>query len=75
MLPGPDTLQRRIAFEERAALAWARLMAEGRTSGQPRSAFDMIVAAVAEVNDCVLVTDNEKHFSGVAVFNPLRAVK
>ena len=74
---GPQALfsGRVLPFEERAALAWARLMAEGRTSGQPRSAFDMIVAAVAEVNDCVLVTDNERHFPGVAVFNPLRAVK
>jgi predicted nucleic acid-binding protein len=74
---GPQSLfsGRVLPFEERAALAWARLMAEGRTSGQPRSAFDMIVAAVAEVNDCVLVSDNERHFPGVAVFNPLRAVK
>jgi hypothetical protein len=32
----------------------------------------MIVAAVAEANECVTVTDNEKHFSGLDVLNPLR---
>jgi hypothetical protein len=32
----------------------------------------MIVAAVAEANECVIVTDNEQHFSGLEVLNPLR---
>jgi hypothetical protein len=32
----------------------------------------MVVAAIGEANECVLVTDNEKHFSGVSVVNPLR---
>ena len=32
----------------------------------------MIVAAVAEANDCVVVTENEKDFAGVKLFNPLR---
>jgi predicted nucleic acid-binding protein len=31
----------------------------------------MVVAAIAEVNDCVIVTDNEKHFSGTNLLNPL----
>lgn len=74
---GPQSLfsGRVLPFDEWAALAWARLMSEGRTAGKPRSNFDMIVAAVAEVNDCVLVTDNEKHFPGIVVLNPLRAAK
>jgi predicted nucleic acid-binding protein len=33
----------------------------------------MIIAAVAEANDCIVVTDNEKHFGGLKVVNPLRA--
>jgi len=33
----------------------------------------MIIAAVAEANDCVLVTDNEKDFIGLKIVNPLRA--
>jgi hypothetical protein len=31
-----------------------------------------LVAAIAETNDCVIVTDNEKHFAGLEVLNPLR---
>ena len=55
-----------------AALLWARLMSEGRAAGKPRSDLDVIVAAVAETNECVIVTDNEKHLSGLEVINPLR---
>jgi predicted nucleic acid-binding protein len=33
----------------------------------------MIIAAVAEANDCVIVTENERHFAGLKIFNPLRA--
>ena len=57
---------------EKAALVWARLMSEGSAAGKPRSDLDMIVAAVAETNKCVILTDNEKHFSGLDVLNPLR---
>ena len=33
---------------------------------------DMIVAAVAGANDCVIVTDNERDFDGIQVLNPIR---
>jgi predicted nucleic acid-binding protein len=34
----------------------------------------MIIAAVAEANDCVVVTDNEKDFAGIEMMlNPLRS--
>ena len=74
---GPDGPQalfagRILPFDEGAGLVWARLMAEGTAMGRPRSAFDMILAAVAEVYDCVVVTDNEKDFAGIRVINPLR---
>ena len=71
---GPQQLFRGriLAFEERAALVWGRLMAEGTRAGRPRSALDMQIAAIAQVNDCLLVTDNEKHFAGIKIFNPLR---
>jgi predicted nucleic acid-binding protein len=74
---GPEGLQslfkrRILSFDEKAALVWARLMSEGRAAGKPRNDLDMIVAAVAEANECVIVTDNEKHFSGLDVLNPLR---
>jgi predicted nucleic acid-binding protein len=63
-----------LPFDEQAALIWARLMAAGTATGRPRSAFDMIIAAVAEANDCVVVTDNEKDFAGLKIVNPLRVM-
>jgi predicted nucleic acid-binding protein len=72
---GPQALftGRVLPFDERAGLIWARLMADGKAKGRPRSPFDMIVAAVAEANDCAIVTENEKHFAGLKVINPMRA--
>lgn len=71
---GPQALfaGRVLAFDEASALIWGRLMADGKAKGRPRSALDTIIAAVAEANDCVVVTDNEKDFAGVEVFNPMR---
>ncbi|MEI9987683.1 MAG: PIN domain-containing protein [Aliidongia sp.] len=74
---GPDGPQalfagRVLSFDERAALVWARLMAEGKARGRPRSALDMVIAAIAEANGCVVVTDNERDFIGMEVINPLR---
>lgn len=72
---GPQSLfaDRVLPFDEKASLIWGRLMAEGARAGRPRSALDMILAAVAEANDCVLVTDNEKHFAGLKFINPMRS--
>jgi predicted nucleic acid-binding protein len=61
-----------LPFDEKAGLIWGRLMAEGTNAGRPRSGLDMILAATAEANDCVLVTDNEKHFAGLKFINPMR---
>lgn len=71
---GPQALfaGRILPFDEAAGLVWGRLMADGRVQGRPRSALDTIIAAVAVVNGCVVVTDNEKDFSGVETVNPLR---
>ena len=62
-----------LPFDEKAGLIWARLMADGTAKGRPRSPLDMIVAAVAEANDCVVVTENERHFAGLKIVNPTRA--
>ncbi|MCB8874332.1 PIN domain-containing protein [Acidisoma silvae] len=72
---GPQALfaGRILVFDERAGLIWARLMADGKAAGRPRSGFDMMIAAIAEVHDCVVVTDNEKDFDGIEILNPLRA--
>ncbi|MBY3173326.1 PIN domain-containing protein [Rhizobium leguminosarum] len=71
---GPQALfaGRILAFDEKAGLIWARLMADGRAKGRPRSGLDMIIAAVAEANGCIVVTDNEKDFDGLDIVNPLR---
>ncbi len=71
---GPQALfaGRVLPFDEKAALVWARLMAEGTAKGRPRSALDMIIAAVAASNDCVVVTDNARDFAGIEVVKPLR---
>lgn len=71
---GPQALfdGRILPFDDKAALIWASLMAEGKSAGRPRSALDMIIAAVAGANECVVVTDNEKDFAGIQLVNPVR---
>jgi predicted nucleic acid-binding protein len=71
---GPQTLfaGRILPFDIKAALVWGRLMEEGKTSGRPRNTLDMIIAAIAEANGCIVVSDNERDFAGVPVVNPLR---
>ncbi len=73
---GPQALfaGRVLPFDEQAALVWARLMADGKAKGQPRSALDAIIAAIAAANDCVVVTDNERDFPDIETINPLRGV-
>lgn len=74
---GPDGPARLFAgrilpFDEKAALIWGRRMAQGRASGRPKSGFDTIIAAIAEANGCILVTDNEKDFEDIGIINPVR---
>jgi len=72
---GPKSLfaDRILPFDASAGMIWARLMFEGTKAGQPRSPLDMILAAIAEANDCILVTGNEKHFVGLKFINPMRS--
>jgi toxin FitB len=72
---GPQALfaDRVLPFDAKAGLIWARLIADGKKAGRPRSGLDMIIAAVAEANDCVVVTDNERDFVGLTMINPLRS--
>jgi len=71
---GPPALfaGRVLPFDQKAGLIWAQLMSEGTASGHPKSALDIIIAATALANGCVIVTDNEKDFAGLNVLNPLR---
>ena len=76
-LNGPQAVfaGRILHFDTRAGLIWGRLMAEGAKTGHPRNPIDMVFAAVAEANNCTLVTDNEKHFAGIRFINPMRATR
>jgi toxin FitB len=71
---GPQALfaGRILPFDEHAALAWARLMAHCKATGRPRSSLDAIIAAIAEANACILVTDNERDFVDIQFINPIR---
>jgi len=70
---GPSRLfeGRILPFDAKAGLIWAQMMADGTAEGQPRSALDMIIAAVAQANQCTIVTDNVRHFSGLQTLNPM----
>jgi toxin FitB len=71
---GPQALFRGriLPFDEQAAIAWAEIMAEGTATGRPRSALDMIIAATALANGCVVVTLNRRHFEDIVdVIDPL----
>ena len=71
---GPQALfrDRVLSFDERAAIEWGRLIAEGRAAGRPRSPLDMLIAATAAANRCTVVTANERHFRDVVEFiNPM----
>jgi predicted nucleic acid-binding protein len=45
----------------------------GSRKGPSQKPRDMIIAAIAEANECIVVTDNEKDFAGLKIVNPLRA--
>lgn len=63
-----------LSFDEQAALIWGKLMSDGRKAGKPRSPIDMMVAAIAVANQCIIVSDNEKDFQGLPTVNPMRPV-
>jgi toxin FitB len=61
-----------VPFDEKAAFVWAEMMATGRAEGRTRTAIDTMIAAIAKVNSCVVVTDNTKDFPDVETINPVR---
>lgn len=72
---GPQVLfaGRVLSFDVDAALIWADLMHSGEVLRRSRSPLDMVVAAIALANGCVVATDNARHFAGVVeMINPLR---
>lgn len=71
---GPQAMfaARILPFDEKAALIWAIMMADGRNQGRPRSSVDMFIAAIAAANDCIVVTDNERDFLDLKILNPMK---
>jgi predicted nucleic acid-binding protein len=71
---GPSALfdGRVLPFDDSAGFVWVRLVAEGTATGKPRNALDAIIAAMAEANGCVVVTNNERGFADIEILNPLR---
>ncbi|MGA7341155.1 MAG: PIN domain-containing protein [Terracidiphilus sp.] len=61
-----------LTFDDKAAMVWGRLVSERGAAGLSCAPVDMIYAAIAEANDCVLVTDNEERFTGLNVLNPMK---
>ena len=60
-----------LVFDEPAALAWGRIMVDGKSQGFTLDVADMIIAAIAEANQCVVVTANESDFRTVQSLNPM----
>ena len=71
---GPAALfsGRILSFDPNAALLWARMMARGKATGHPRSPLDTIIAATAQANQCIVVTDNQRGFPDTETLNPVR---
>ena len=61
-----------LSFDEKAGAVWARLIAERGQACLSCTPVDMIYAAIAEANGCILVTDNEERFTGLNVLNPIK---
>ncbi len=70
---GPQALFRGriLPFDDKAAIRWAELMADGKVRGRSRSALNIIIAAVAIVNSCIEVTDNERDVDGGVIVKPI----
>ena len=58
------------AFDDAAAAEWRRIMAQ--TKNQPIPYDDSLIAAIARSNGLVVITRNEKHFTGCRMINPWR---
>lgn len=55
-----------IPFSETAAIAYGQIRAELETKGEIIGANDLLIAAIALAEDCILVTHNVKEFQKVA---------
>jgi len=61
-----------LNFDDKAGEIWARLMSERSHACLSCTPVDMMYAAIAKANDCILVTDHEERFTGLDVLNPMK---
>lgn len=63
------------AFDKAAATVYGELFARRQRAGKPTGAFDLQIAAIAQVRGCRLATRNTGDFAGfgVEVINPWSA--
>ena len=54
-----------LPYDNDTARAWAQIMVERKSKGQPVSAQDAWVAACALRHNCPLITHNVKDFKGI----------
>lgn len=61
-----------LAFDNRAAARYGKIVADRERSGTPISGFDAQIAAICQAHDATLATRNRKDFdgTGVEVANP-----
>ncbi len=59
-----------FAFDSKAARMFGKIRADLARKGTPIGPYDLQIAAIALVNDCVLVTHNTDEFSRIAGLKP-----
>ncbi len=71
---GHFTPERILAFDRRAAAAFARIFVHRQQAGRPIGVADCQIAAIASVHGAVVATRNLRDFSdtGVELVNPWR---
>jgi len=52
-----------IAWDEKTANEYAKIRTQLELNGSPIGAMDTMIAASAKENNCILITNNTKHFS------------
>ena len=58
-------------FDGAAALIWARIMVDAKNQGLTLNGTDMMIAAIAEANGCIVVTGISSDFPTVPFLNPM----
>ncbi len=68
----PMFAERVLDADEAAIVAWRFMSVRAQKAGRPAPSVDLLIAAIASVNTCAVVTRDAAPFAaaGVPVFNP-----